>query len=99
MKATTNKSTPDLERHAAELQTEVDRLYGLLAEAEPAVRVADTTLARRDVEREIVAGMVGNLRKDTPYWHGLMKKETAARAANDQAIAYYRNIKAKRTNE
>jgi hypothetical protein len=83
----------DLEKHAAELQAEVDRLYGLLAEVEPAVRVADTTLARRDVEREIAAGMVGNLRKDSPYWHKLMRKEVAARSENDQAIAVYRKVK------
>lgn len=62
-----------------------------------ATRVADTLIARRDVEREVLSGKVQPLATDTPYWNDLMRRERDARVANDAAVAEYRRFLSERT--
>lgn len=56
-------------------------------------RVADTLVARRNVEMRIVSYKLKRMScaEKTPYWSELMTQERDARIANDGALAAYRS--------
>lgn len=67
------------------------------AEVRAGMLVADTLLARRDIDAEIIRARVGRVPEGSTYWTSLMRRERDARIANDRAVVAYREVATDRT--